>query len=107
MPYKQQSTASPLKRIRTARGLTMQELSVYAGVSYRIIQVIDRLEPKDISRLTLGKLMRVAMLLECAPVELVPFLKSTVKGEFRKAGKEKRDRKNKSLKPRQRLPSGY
>jgi transcriptional regulator with XRE-family HTH domain len=71
---------SPLKRIRQARGLTMQECAVFAGVNYSVITKIDRLDPERIGTLSVAKLMRVAMLLECSPVDLVPFLRTKVKG---------------------------
>ena len=49
MTYKQQSKASPLKRIRLARGLTMAEIAHYAHVTYPTVQIIDRLEPKKVT----------------------------------------------------------
>jgi transcriptional regulator with XRE-family HTH domain len=80
MAYKGQSTVSPLKRIRLARGLTMQECATFAGVNYSVITKIDRLDPERIGTLSVAKLMRVALLLECTPAELVPFLRTRVKG---------------------------
>jgi hypothetical protein len=78
----------------------MREVSFYAGVGYPIVVAIDRLEPEKIGSLTLGKLMRVAMLLECAPTDLIPFLNTTVqrRGKYKNVGADKRDRKNKSMK---------
>jgi transcriptional regulator with XRE-family HTH domain len=67
-----------------ARGLTMNEVAVYAGVNYPIVKLIDRLEPGKIGRLSVEKLMRVSMVLECSPAELVPFLTTRVKGHGRR-----------------------
>ncbi len=79
MSYKHQSTVSPFKKIRRARGLTMQAVSVLSGVSYPILVRIDRLEPGKIDNVRVINLMRVAMMLECAPTDLVPFLKTVCK----------------------------
>ena len=81
MPQKYVTGASPFRRIRLARGLTMRECSVYAGVSYQVIIQIDRLQYDKIGRLTVSKLLRVAMMLECSPLDLVPFLGTRVKGK--------------------------
>jgi DNA-binding Xre family transcriptional regulator len=79
--YRQQSKVSPLKRIRLARGLSMQALSVFAGVSYQTVQKMDRLDPKHIGTLKIENVMRVAIILECSPVDLIPFLGTRVKGK--------------------------
>jgi hypothetical protein len=59
----------------------MQEVSVYSGVAYGVVQKLDRLEPGKIGSVTLSKLMKVAITLECSPVDLVPFLATRVKGK--------------------------
>jgi hypothetical protein len=77
MAFKHQSHVSPLKKIRQARGFTLMEVSVLSGVAYNTIKKIDRLEATGewaIGGIGLGKVMRVAMLLECSPVDLIPFL---------------------------------
>jgi transcriptional regulator with XRE-family HTH domain len=84
MTFKHQSTASPLKRIRLARGLTMMEVSVLAGVSMNTIKKIDRLDPTGdfaVGSVSLRKVMRVAMCLEVAPVDLIPFLATACKAK--------------------------
>lgn len=77
MPFKHQSNVSPLKKIRQARGFTLMEVAILSGVSYNTVKKIDRMDATGqfaIKGLAVGKLMRVAMLLECAPADLVPFL---------------------------------
>jgi hypothetical protein len=77
MAFKQQSNVSPLKRIRRARGLSLVEISVLSGVSYGCVKKIDRLQATGefaVGGIGVGKVMRVAMLLECAPSDLLPFL---------------------------------
>jgi DNA-binding Xre family transcriptional regulator len=74
MPFKHQTTVSPFKRIRLARGLTQMEVSVLSGVAYNTVRKIDRMDPKMVGGIGVGKVMRIAMLLECAPSDLLPFL---------------------------------
>jgi transcriptional regulator with XRE-family HTH domain len=85
--YRHQSKASPLKRIRLARGLSMAQLAVYSDTSQKTIQKIDRLDPKNIGTLKLDMLMRVAITLECSPVDLIPFLGTRVKGQGKTVAK--------------------
>ena len=68
------TTVSPLKRIRRARGFTMNQIVVFAGVSMESLRRVDRLESGDIHMIRIGTLMRIAMLLECAPADLIPIL---------------------------------
>lgn len=79
MAYKHQSTASPLKRIRTARGLTMMEVAVLSDVGYNTIRRIDRMRPDQCISIRLEALMRVALTLECSVVDLMPILGVTAK----------------------------
>lgn len=79
MPYKHQSTASPLKRIRLARGFNVMQLSVYSGVAMATLRKIDQIDPKIIGDVKIKSLMRIAACLQCAPTDLVPFLAATVK----------------------------
>jgi hypothetical protein len=83
MAFKQQSNVSPLKRIRLARGLNLMEVSVLSDVAYNTLRKIDRLEsgPGGVSGIGVGKVMRVAMLLECAPSDLLPFLNVRCKSD--------------------------
>ena len=81
MPIRGQRVQSPLKRMRLARNLSMREVSVYSGVSYPMVQTIDRLEPGKIEGVRLRTVMKVAMLLECSPADLIPFLSTRVKGK--------------------------
>ena len=84
MPQSGERVVSPMRRIRVARGLTMQELSVFAGVSYPCIRIIDRLDPKKIGTMKIETVLRVALTLECSPVDLIPFLATRVKGKGKK-----------------------
>lgn len=81
MAFKHHSHVSPLKKLRKARGLNMNEVSVLSGVAYNTVRKIDRLKADEIGSITLGKIMRVAMLLECSPVDLVPFLEVRCKSK--------------------------
>lgn len=91
MARNQYSRVSPFKRIRMRRGLTMREVSVFAGVSYPWIRIIDRLEPGKIGTIRVETLMRVAMLLECSPADLVPFLTTRVMGKGKRIARTVRN----------------
>ena len=79
--YRQQSKVSPLKRIRVARGVSVEELAYRAGVAQVTLRKIDKLDPETIGGLKIENLMRVALVLECSPMDLVPFLGTRVKGK--------------------------
>jgi len=74
MAWRGATTVSPFKRIRRARGLTMDQVKVYAGVGIEILRKIDRLEADKLGTIKLRSIMRVAMVLECSPADLVPIL---------------------------------
>jgi len=77
--FKGQPNASPFRRIITARGVNLNEAAVYSGISLTTLRKLDRMDPKIMGSMSVGNLMRVAMYLEVAPVDLMPFLAATVK----------------------------
>jgi hypothetical protein len=69
----------------------MRQVSVFSGVSYKCVQYIDRLDPKNIGRMRIDTVMRVAMLLECSPADLIPFLQTRVKGKGKRIARTVRN----------------
>lgn len=77
--YKGQPSASPLRRIMTARGLNMMETAVHSNVSLPTIRKLVRMDPKVIGGIKVESLLRIAQWLEVAPTDLMPFLAATGK----------------------------
>jgi DNA-binding Xre family transcriptional regulator len=72
---------SPLRRIRVARGISIAELCYRACITDKTLSKIDKMDADTIGGLKIESLMRVAMVLECSPVDLVPFLGTRIKGK--------------------------
>ena len=62
---------SRLAKLRLARGYTVTELSVRAGVN---TVTLGKLERGDVQRMKLETIIRVAIALDVAPVDLIPAL---------------------------------
>ncbi len=68
---------SPLKAIRDARGLRRIDVASTAGVAP---SVVAKLENGDYASLRLGGVMKIAMALGVAPLDLVPGLAARPQG---------------------------
>lgn len=53
------------------------EVAAAAGVSLPTVVKLRKLDPAEISRMSLDRIQRVALALGCAPAELVPWLASS------------------------------
>ena len=62
---------SALRAIRQERGLSQVKVAAAAGTSVRTVQ---KIEHGQLARLELGSLVKVALALGVAPVDLVPGL---------------------------------
>ncbi len=77
--YKFQPGVSPLRRIMLARGVNMRELAVYSGCGYETIRKICKMDKTNIGSVSLRSLLKIAVCLEIAPVDIIPFLGITPK----------------------------
>jgi transcriptional regulator with XRE-family HTH domain len=74
-----QPNASPLRRIMLARGWNMLQLAVLSGVSQPTLRKLDRMNTETIGSIQIRPLLRLAMFLECAVTDLIPFLGTKLK----------------------------
>lgn len=71
---KSQGTVSPARRIRNAKGWSMNRLAGISGVDLDRIRSLELGRPDGYLPMTIRTLMKLAIALNVAPSELMPFL---------------------------------